>query len=464
MSDRDSKSARAIAAEVLRRFDPIHEYAGPILESLLDQTQERQRATDLVYGAIRNLPAIDVVITEFSGRLPARISPTLLSIIRVAVYELAYSPATPAYSIVNEAVNDAGRAGGKKQTGFVNAVLRQIVRHISDRQAGLWASNARRTLIQTPEAGCLFDSDFLPDPATSGVAYLSTCFSLPQWLVTEWLEEYGPEQTRSICLGCNRRPSLYVRINPLRTTAKGLLERFEQAGIHAELVPLEELGFRSAHEMIKITSPHSVAQLPGFSEGLFTVQDLSASEAVRAFEPQQGWSILDMCAAPGTKTTQLAEATRDSAKITATDVDTGRLERVRENVARLGFKSVTVIRDMQIGGEMAGSFYAILLDVPCSNTGVLARRVEARFRIKPKAIEELAATQRGLLARAAALLRASGWICYSTCSIQKAENQRLVRDFLTRNGQCELVHEELILPSAEQFDRDGAYVALLMKK
>ncbi len=503
MSGGDSKSARAIAAEVLQRFDPTHAYAGPILESLLDRTQEKQRATDLVHGTIRNLHAIDAVIRQFSGRLPTRISRTLLSIIRVAVYELVYSPATPVYSIVDEAVTDAGRAGGKKQTGFVNAVLRQVARHISDRQAGLSTSDARRTLIQTPETGCVFDTDFLPDPATAEAAYLGTCFSLPPWLVTKWLDEYGPQQTRSICLACNRRPSLYVRVNPLRTTAEGLLGRFEQAGIHAELVAAGGIvrgeGFgdgsscrghpardsragRPRHgaarmaatqppddaaqtpQMVRITGPHAVTQLPGFAEGLFTVQDLSASEAVRALEPQQGWSILDMCSAPGTKTTQLAEATRDSACITATDIDPKRLERVQENVTRLGFKSVTLVREGQIGREMAGSFDAILLDVPCSNTGVLARRVEARFRIRPKVIEQLAATQRDLLARATSLVRAGGRICYSTCSIQEAENQGLVRDFLARNGQCELLREERILPSAQQFDHDGAYVALLMKK
>jgi 16S rRNA (cytosine967-C5)-methyltransferase len=217
-------------------------------------------------------------------------------------------------------------------------------------------------------------------------------------------------------------------------------------------------------QMLRITGPHAVTQLPGFAEGLFTIQDLSASEAVRALEPQPGWSILDMCSAPGTKTTQLAEATHDAAKITATDIDLGRLERVQENVARLGYKSITIIRDMRIGGETAGSFDAILLDVPCSNTGVLARRVEARFRIRPKVIEGLAATQRDLLARAADLVRVGGRLCYSTCSIQRAENQGLIRDFLTRDGRCELVREELTLPSAQQFDHDGAYLALLMKK
>jgi 16S rRNA (cytosine967-C5)-methyltransferase len=488
MAVRDSKSARAIAGEVLREFDPAREYAGPILDRLLDQTDQRQRATDLVYGTLRNLHAIDAVIAQFSGRPIARITPALLDIIRIAVYELAYSQATPVYSIVNEAVNNAGPVGGKKQTGFINAVLRQIVRHITDRQMELAKADPRRTLIESPQAGCQFDTDFLPDPGTSLQVYLSTCFSLPPWLVGEWLEQFGSQQTRAICLACNRRPSLYIRVNPLRTTLPDLLARFEQAGIRAELaapggiVKAEGLGdgFRVAGilpalrgrdaldtamdtGMVKIVGPHAVTQLPGFAEGLFTVQDLSASQAVQVLDPQPGWSILDLCSAPGTKTTQLAEATGDSAHIIATDINPERLDRVRENIARLGLASVTIVPYAQLEQKQAGSFDAILLDAPCSNAGVLARRVEARFRVRRKAVQEIAATQKALLAKAAGLVKPGGRICYSTCSIQRQENQD-VTEFLTASSQFELAREELILPSADSFDHDGAYVALLLRR
>ncbi len=464
MSAQDAKSARAIAAEVLHRFDPVREYAGPILDKLLTRTEERQRATDLVYGTIRNLGAIDAVVTQFTGRLPARIAPKLLSVIRVGVYELVYHPSAPVYSVVNEAVSDAKRGSGRKQTGFVNAVLRQVVRHIANRQVDLTRANTRRTLVQTPQAGCEFDMDFLPDPSTSLPAYLSTCFSLPQWLVSEWLDEFGPAQTRAICLGCNRRPSLYVRVNLLRTTTEELLHKLEQAGIHAEPMPEERQGSRRDHSMIGITGPHAVTQLPGFSEGSFMVQDPSAARAVRALGPQQGWSILDLCSAPGSKTTQLAEATRDSAKIVATDIDPGRLDRVRENIARLDLQSITVVPYAQLDEGAGELFDAILLDVPCSNTGVLARRVEARHRIRPKAVEECATLQQDLLKKAAGLVKPGGRICYSTCSIQRAENTNVTRGFLADDNRFQPAHEELILPSAGRCDHDGAYVAVLTRK
>jgi 16S rRNA (cytosine967-C5)-methyltransferase len=495
MAARDLKSARKIAAQVLHGFDPAREYAGRMLDRLLEQTQEKQRATDLVHGTIRNRYAIDAVIATFSGRPTARIDARLLSILRVAVYELAYNPATPVYSIVDEAVSGVGKAGGRKQSGFVNAVLRQIVRHIANRQTTLATANPRRTLVQNPETGCEFDTDFLPDPSASPAQWLSLCFSLPSWLVSEWLDEFGPERTREICLACNRRPSLYIRVNSLRTTTEDLLARFQQVGVQAETVtvirggsstgilPVSSMGVppmfpshgqdarcthgrdgRATVDMIRIVSPHAVTQLPGFAEGLFTVQDLSASQAVRVLAPQAGWSILDLCSAPGTKTTQIAEMSQDKASITATDIDSARLERVRENIARLGLKSVTIVPYAQLEQGTAGRFDAILLDAPCSNTGVLARRVEARFRVTAKAVRDIAATQKGLLEKAAGLLKPGGRICYSTCSIQRQENQDRTREFLADHSEFELADESLLLPSTGPFDHDGGYVALLVRK
>ncbi len=483
MTSRDSKSARVIAAQVLHGFDPARDYAGRILDRMLDQTEERQRATDLVHGTIRNRCALDAAISTFSGRPVVRIDEKLLSILRVAAYELAYNPATPVYSIVDEAVKNVGKAGGKRQSGFVNAVLRQIVRHIANRQAELAQTNPMRTLVQTPRSGCEFDTDFLPDPMTSTAAWLSTCFSLPSWLVSEWLSQFGPEQTREICLACNRRPSLYLRINPLRTTAENLLTRLRQASVQTESPVCSDTARRCPDmpsrayyeqapsdnvaqfpDMIQIASPHAVTQLPGFSEGLFAVQDLSASHAVRILDPQPGWSILDLCAAPGTKTTQIAEMSQDAARITATDIDSERLERVRENVARLGLKSVTIIPHAQFEQGSTGPFDAILLDAPCSNTGVLARRVEARFRVTAQTVRDIAATQKGLLEKAAALVKPGGRICYSTCSIQRRENQDMTRDFLAGHREFELASESLLLPAAGPFDHDGAYGAVFMRK
>jgi len=223
MTGHSPKTARQIATVVLNRFDPKKGHAAAVLSDLLNQTNETQRATDLVFGAIRNRAVIDKVIAEFSGRPVERIQPELLNIIRIASFELIYCPQTPEYSIVNEAVNMAKALARKKQTAFVNAVLRQITRHIQNRQIPLSQAELRRTLPQTLSTGCQFDKENLADPQTSPAEYFSIAFSLPEWLVTEWLSEFTEEQVRQICFASNRRPSIYIRSNILKTTVEEIL-------------------------------------------------------------------------------------------------------------------------------------------------------------------------------------------------------------------------------------------------
>ena len=470
MAGQKLKSARAIAIEVLNRCDPKKNYAGPILDRLLHKTDQRQRATDLVFGTLRNRLAIDTVIAAFSGRPVQRIQDELLNIIRIGTYELMYWPATGQHAVVNEAVSNTKAVAGEKQAGFVNAVLRQILRHISNRQIPLAQGYVRRTLPQTPSTGCEFDTDFLPDSEASLTGYLSMAFSLPEWLIADWLGQFAHPSTslrvkrgtlpfipsenevRQICFASNRRPSIYLRPNTLKITMDALAEKLRQAGVDLDTNP--------DNSMIRIRSPQAVPQLPGFTAGEFIVQDITASQPVRLLNPQQDWTILDLCAAPGTKTMQLAEATGDSAKIVATDIDSRRLEMVKENIARLGIKSVDVVPYEELPDYR---FDSVLLDVPCSNTGVLARRIEARYRINPAKMQGLIRIQAELLDRAAGIVKPNGKICYSTCSIQNIENSQLVENFLKENKNFTLESEQLTLPSAEGFDHDGGYTAILTK-
>ena len=451
-----SNGARTIAAIVLNRFDPKYDYAGPILNEMLHQTDEKQRATDLVFGSIRNRSAIDMVIARLADCPTDRIQSTVLNIIRIGAYELIYSPQTPEYSIVNEAVENAKKVAGEKRAGFVNAVLRQIARHIKNRQAPLCQDTLERTLPQTPTTGCEFDTDILQNPQDSPADYFNCAFSLPKWLINDWLTDYGTEQTKKICFASNRKPSIYIRPNTLKTTTNKLAEKLRKKEIELEIVD---------GSMLKIKSPGSVTELPGFTEGLFSIQDTSAAQPVRFLQPKPDWTILDLCAAPGTKTTQLAEATSDKAKIIATDIGSIRLKLVKENITRLGANSITVIEYENLNKGIAeiGLFDAVLLDVPCSNTGVLARRPEARYRITQQAITEMTNIQTSLLESAINLVKPNGKICYCTCSIQKCENSELIKKFLQKNSNFKLNYEKLFLPSAQKLDCDGCYVAILIK-
>ncbi len=461
MAGAQLKSARNIAVAALNQFDKAvlsnQVYISAILTPLLGRTDEKQRTTDLVFGTIRNRSAIDMVIAGLADCPAERIPAKLLNIIRVGAFELIYCPATAQYAIVDEAVENAKKIAGRKQAGFVNAILRQIARHIANRQTSLSLADSQKTLPQNHTSGCRFDVTILPNPIVSPADYFSRAFSLPKWLVSEWLAKFDLEKVRQICFASNRRPGIYVRPNILKAAAQQIAERFHLAEIKFEVT--------ADQSMIKIKGPHAVTELPGFAEGFFSVQDLTASRAVSLLNPRPGQTILDLCAAPGTKTTQIAELTADKAKILATDVDSDRLKKVKENINRLGIKSIDIVAYKKLKSQAVkvGLFDAVLLDVPCSNTGVLSKRPEVRYRIKPDTIRKLAKNQLKLLRRAAELLKSGGKICYSTCSIQKEENQLLVKSFLKQNPKFKLEIELLTLPSAQDFDHDGAYAAIITR-
>lgn len=457
MAAQNAKSARIIAMMTLNKVDFSRDYAKPILDKLLCQTNEKQRATDLVFGTIRNSRAIDKVIAQLADCPIERIPAKLLNIIRIGVYELIYTPQTAQHSIVNEAGQSAKTVAGKKQVGFVNAVLRQITRQLRNRQIPLTQADIRNTLPQTQSEGCEFDTPILPDFKTSPAEYFTAAFSLPRWLIAEWLNDFGIEQTRQICFAANRKCSVYIRPNTLKTTAEDLAKHFSKCEVEFEIIE---------NSVIKLKSPAAITNLPGFDEGLFCVQDPTAGQVVRVLNPRPDWKILDLCAAPGGKTTQLAEFTDDKAEIFATDIDAKRMEKIGENTARLGIKSVKMIAYEQLepAFEQIGPFDAVLLDVPCSNTGVLAKRPELRHRITQKAVVSLAKTQLKLLGTAGEKTKPQGKICYSTCSIQKQENTELIKQFLDVNTDFELESERLTLPSALNNDHDGGYIAIVKRR
>lgn len=451
------KSPRAIAVEVLNRFDPNRNLVGELLNSVIEKLQypsERQRATDLVFGTVRNHSAIEAVISKLTERPVNRIQAKIVNIIRIGCYELLFCPQRPEYAIVDGSVALAKQLAGRKQTGFVNWILRQITRQIEKREVSLSAADVQKIIPQDLLRGCQLKKDVLPDPNCNPASYLSTAFSLPPWLVDNWLQYYCLETTRQICFGSNRRPSIYLRPNILKTDIEQFAQQISKAGIQFQKTP--------DNTMLQIKGGASVRNLPGFDRGEFVVQDKTAAMAVRLLAPRPGQKILDMCAAPGTKTTQLAEISNDKATIIAADIDYGRLGMVEENILRSGINSIKVIYKPleEIAAEF-GPFDCVLVDVPCSNTGVLSKRLEVRFRIKPDSIKKLAKAQMKLFRTASQMLKPGGKICYSTCSIQEEENQLLAKAFLADNPRFALEKEQLVLPSAGKFDCDGGYAVLL---
>lgn len=411
---------------------------------------------DLVFGVIRNRAIIDIIIQTVTGMTVERIQKKLINLVRIGVFELVFTPDRADYAIVDGLVEEAKKTGGIKAAGFVNALLRNLGRNIKKRDADLETCDLAKTVIRTAKTGCEFNVDILPGLKENPAKYLSDLFSLPEWLTREWLDEFGFEKSREICIASNRRPSVFLRPNSLKTEPKHLCELLKSNDIDCTLI--------KTRDFIKIEHAGDVTQLPGFDEGLFTVQDLTASKAVKTLAPQQGWTVLDLCAAPGGKTTQMAETMSDKGIIFATDIDSRRLKIVNDNSNRLGISCIKTFVFEKIDDVVKNvQCDAVLLDVPCSNTGVLSRRPEVRYRIKPQSIKELARIQFDLLNRVSTFLKSGGKICYSTCSIQKEENSEIVRQFIARNISFSLVDEFLTLPFADDIDCDGGYVAILMK-
>jgi len=450
------RSARFIAADVLKRYDPRQHPVTDKLRSRLKDTDQGQRCTDLVLGVLRRQTALDRVIEHFAGCPTQRITKALRPLIRIAVYELVFCEQTPVYSIVNEAVEIARILAGPKQVGFVNAVLREVARHIRCRSTPSPFQNPRATLIWDLDRGCEFDQAFLPDPQQQAAQYLHQCFSLPQWLIDCWLGEFDYATTWDICLGSVRRPSVYLRPNTLKTSVQGLADHLSEAGIEAHVC---DAG------LLRLAGAGDISKIPGFECGWFSVQDLAAFQVGLLLRPAQDARVLDMCAAPGGKTTHLAELTRNRVTILATDINPERLCRVSENARRLGLDAIQIVdyQHIQSCVQDQGPFDLILLDVPCSNTGVLAKRVELRFRSTPRFIEACAETQMQLLKSAGHMLAPRGRICYSTCSILRAENQDSVARFLAQDPGFLLEEEKLTLPTARLPDSDGGYVAIMRK-
>jgi 16S rRNA (cytosine967-C5)-methyltransferase len=217
--------------------------------------------------------------------------------------------------------------------------------------------------------------------------------------------------------------------------------------------------------MITLKSHCPVTELPGFGEGLFAVQDITAALAVKTLSPRPGWKVLDLCAAPGTKTLQIAELMGNTGEVVATDVNPGRLEKLPGGCKRQGATIVKVEEYNRLFKDKsyAGYFDAVLLDVPCSNTGVLAKRCEARWCLSEKSVSDLPGKQSGLLQSVLPFLKPTSGICYSTCSIQSEENEFVVKSFLAKNTDFKLESETLTLPCIGPIDRDGGYVAVLSR-
>ena len=366
--------------------------------------RDRALATELAYGAIRQRRQLDAWLDRY-GKVPAAKQPPRLRwLLHIALQQLLFADRVPSSAAVSTAVELAKRQRLLKLAPVVNGVLRAVVRAL--------------------EAG-----EALPLPAEPKQR-LALEQSLPDWLVNELWQCIGPERTTALAQAANRIPSLDLRVNPLRTTVEQQLQALAAAGIEAQ--PIADL----PQGISVMGRPGSLTQLPGFAEGHWCVQDRAAQRIAPLLDPQPGQRVLDACAAPGGKATHLAELMADQGEVLALDRAPARLEQVQANAERLGLRCIhteaadaTALEAFEPEG-----FDRVLLDVPCSGLGTLARHVDARWSLKPAAIGQLSVLQNQLLEQGARLVRPGGRLVYATCTVHPAENRQLVDAFLGRHS------------------------------
>ncbi len=448
------KTARQAVFRILEEYQRTGEFVTERLSTLDElvslESADRRLVREMVSGVIRRKATLETLITSHVNRPRENIEDPLWLLLQMGAYELAFLDSIPPHATVNETTELARYFQRPRWTGIINGTLRSLSSTLTTEPATAPARNAfpvRDGLYRTCQ------EETFTDPETDPGRYFSAAFSFPPWLVKRWRDQYSFLELLEIGFWFNAPAPLVLRVNPLKTTRDALLEAFASGGILAEPAPMTGA--------ICLQGSHNIPTLPGFAEGHFSVQDLTAMKAVELLNPKPGENVWDFCAAPGTKTSAMAERMQNQGRILATDIKENRLAKIEENKARLGLDIIEIQEISQAGDRLpVGPFDAVLVDVPCSNTGVLGKRVEARWRIKPADLEELPLIQNRLLTAAYERTKPGGRIVYSTCSLEPEENQNVVQSLLDRCEDLTLIESQTHKPGQPS---DGGFAALLQK-
>lgn len=443
-------TARDVALDVLIEIDERGAYSNLALTNALRRSRLDSRdvglTTELVYGTIGRLNTLDFYLTPTLKTPLHKLEPWVRNLLRVTVYQLYYLERIPDFAAINEAVEIAKRRG-RKASGFVNGVLRSVLRNK--------------------------DKVRIPSKQKNWLSHIALHHSHPEWMVRTWGEAFGEEETELICQANNKRPSFTLRVNSHRTSREDLLTDLLADGIEARATSVSPYG-------IVLDEGLDVTKLPAFRDGRCTVQDESSMLVAQVLAPERGMRVLDCCAAPGGKTTHLAELMGDEGEVLAVDIHEHKIELIENIATRLGLSSIrTQAGDIRQVVADAGTFDRILLDAPCSGLGVIRRKPDLKWKKVPGDISEIADIQRDLLNIVSQAVRPGGVLVYSTCTIMPEENIEMVRQFLEEHPEFEGEAIAPYLPVVarpedasayhvqlmpQQFDSDGFFIARLRRK
>ncbi len=439
--------ARREAVRLLVRIEKDQAYANRLTSAGLTDELEPEagrRTTEYVAGVTRWRRWLDFLLAQVYRGSYDSIEPKLRQILRLGLYELLFTD-TPPYAVLHEAVELARKLVRPRAGAVVNAVLRTLLRQ----------------------------RDFLPQPQTGDLAEdLAIRYAHPTWVVRRWLARYGADSTEALLRYHNERPWFGVRVRTDRIARHVVLHRLADRSVEAEPSPVLD-------DFIRVRRLGPILQDRLIEKGLLTVQDESAGLVVRLLDPHPEETIVDACAAPGGKTTYIATRMRDHGRVVAFDVHSRRAELIRKAALQQGLTSIEVEAiDLRQAPERYPDLKAdrVLLDVPCSGLGVLAKRADLRWHRRPEDLDELVRLQDELLEAAARLVRPGGVLVYSTCTIEPEENEVRVRSFLARHPEftvesaerwvpAEMVTEEGFFATWPPRDQmDGAFAARLRRK
>ncbi|WP_019138194.1 16S rRNA (cytosine(967)-C(5))-methyltransferase RsmB [Peptoniphilus timonensis] len=413
-------------------------YKGTFLEESLEilknsKIDERDYAfiKEITTGVIRNKTYIDYVIKENSRVKFNRIHKLILSILEMAVYQMYFLDKVPDYSIVDESVNLAKIYGNKGSISFTNGILRSI---------------SKKDKVQVK----IKDS----------IDNLSTFYSHPRFYTEYFYKNYGEDFTKKLLKANNEKAPFTIRINSLKTNKEDLLNKLNELGYK-----VLETSFENA---LNIDNPSGIIDTDLFKEGYFYVQDLGSILVSSFLNPKKDSKVLDLCAAPGGKTSHLSEIMENTGEIIACDKSKGKVKIIKENAKRLGCKNISpIINDARVlNEEFIKNFDYVLVDAPCSGTGLYRKKPDIKWNKNIEDIKELSEIQLEILENAKEYLKVNGFLLYSTCSLSKIENEDVIHKFLNKNRNFKIIklRDKEILKLFPSVDgSDGFSICLLEK-
>ncbi|MFA6308662.1 MAG: 16S rRNA (cytosine(967)-C(5))-methyltransferase RsmB [Clostridia bacterium] len=411
---------RETALKILYDIDEFGAYSNISMSKHFNNNElkdlDKAFITGLVNGTVKWRLSIDSLIEQYSTIKIKKMSGFILNILRLGIYQLIYMHKIPKSAAVDESVKLAKRYGNKGSVGFVNAVLRSVSKNI--------------------------DNIKYPSREDGVVKYLSVKYSHPEWLVNEWLEEFGEEFAEGILASNNDIPDLCIRVNTLKTTKEDLFKMLRDIGIEATMSNYID-------EALVICEASNIFRSELFKDGFFQVQDESAMLVSKVLNPKEGELVVDVCSAPGGKATHIAQLMNDKGTVIARDKHLHKIKLIEELSKKLG---ITIIKAELFDAEatdekLINKADKVIVDAPCTGFGILRRKPDIKWTRKLPDIEEIAKAQKKILQSASSYVKPGGVLLYSTCTLGRKENENVISEFLVNNKEFETVDITGLLPN-----------------